>query len=248
MSAGHYFQLCRVLLPLTAAASFAACRSSEEFGTPFYQTTEDAGRADAASQPSGSAGRSGQAGAAGHDAAVHDDADSGTGTGSGSLGHQAGAGGAAGQPAAIGGSGGNGGNRAQAGAGGAVAGSGGASAGAGVGGSAGAAAQPAAVSFSDIYTGILATGCSCHNGGAGGLDLATRAIAYTNLVNVTSSNCPSDKRVVPGNANASVLYHSLAHTALGSCSIPSMPRSGSALTTTQLAQIATWINAGAAND
>lgn len=246
MSAGRYFQLCRVLLPLTAATVFAACSSSEEFGAPFSQSAQDAGGVDASSQPSGSAGRSGQGGAVSHDASVDDDGDSGTGTGSGSLGHAA-AGSTAGAAAAA--NGGSGGTRAQAGASGAAAGSGGLAGGAaGAGGSAGSTSQPAAVSFSDIYTGILATGCSCHNGGAGGLDLATRAIAYTNLVGVVSSNCPSEKRVAPGSANASVLYHSLAHTALGSCAVPSMPRGAAALTQAQLAEIAAWINAGALNN
>jgi hypothetical protein len=67
-------------------------------------------------------------------------------------------------------------------------------------------------------------------------------------VGVASTNCPSEQRVVPGKPSASVLVHSLAHTVLGTCTLPNMPRGGAMLTQAQLDQITAWISAGARND
>jgi hypothetical protein len=148
----------------------------------------------------------------------------------------AGGGAAAGMAGTLGGAGTAGG----AGEAGSAAGSGGA------GGNGGAPA--AAVSFSDIYTGIIAAGCSCHNGGAGGLDLATRALAYDNLVNMRSTSCTGELRVAPGDPDASVLLHSLDHTSPGDCEVPRMPRGGAMLSEAQRDQLRAWIRAGAQDD
>jgi hypothetical protein len=256
MHVKQYLQIYRAFMPLAAASALAACGIDlQSYGEPFFDlAARDAGVADAASnQPVETAGSTGGGSPAGSPAPVQNDADGGsrsdeTDAGEPELdgGLDAAADGGSGEHAE--GSGGNGGSGDHtAGAGGAAGQAGGSTGQAGGGGAAGGSTA-AAVSFSDIYTGILATGCSCHNGGAGGLDLATRNIAYANLVGVPSSSCLGEQRVVPGDAEASVLFHALAHTALGLCDVPTMPRSGAQLSAAQIDQLQAWITAGARDD
>lgn len=236
MNARQYFQICRAIMPLTAASVLAACGIDlESYGEPFFKLARDAGTEDAATdQPADTAGRS----AAGNPAPTQNAAggDGSTSADEDAI-EDAGVGEDASVPYPIGGAGGH-----TAGTGGA-----GGAAGSGHGGTGGGAGAgtSAAVSFSDLYTGIIATGCSCHNGGAGGLDLSTRNLAYASLVSVPSTSCFGEQRVVPGNADASVLFHSLSHTSLVFCEVPTMPRGSAQLSATQLAQLEAWINDGA---
>lgn len=243
MNARQYFQFYRAIMPLAAASALAACGIDlQSYGEPFFNLARDASVQDAdANQPAETAGRS----AGGSEAPLQNAADGGGGTGHDAGDPEdAGVGEDASVPSPVGGAGGH-----TAGAGGA-AGHGGHSGHGGsteaVGGAGGTIS--AAVSFSDLYTGIIATGCSCHNGGAGGLDLSTRSIAYASLVAMPSTSCFGEQRVVPGDAEASVLYHSLSHTSLVFCEVPSMPRGSAQLSTAQLAQLAAWINGGARDD
>jgi hypothetical protein len=64
--------------------------------------------------------------------------------------------------------------------------------------------------------------------------------AYTSIVNVTSSEQPKLKRVLPGDASNSYLYQKVASGA--------MPRSGGPLTPADIDLIRQWINAGAPNN
>jgi hypothetical protein len=242
MNARQYFQICRAIMPLAAATALSACGIDlESYGEPFFKLTRDAGAQDAAvDQPAETAGRSAAGAgpvqnAAGGGGRTNDDTDDMEDAGvdedasvpapiGGAGGHTAGAGGAGGAAVGgIGGMGGMGGNSAS---------------GAG-GGSA------VAVTFSDLYNGIIVSGCSCHNGGAGGLDLSTRSLAYASLVSVASTSCFGEQRVVPGDAEASVLFHSLSHTSMVFCDVPTMPRGSAQLTAAQLAQLEAWINGGA---
>jgi hypothetical protein len=91
-------------------------------------------------------------------------------------------------------------------------------------------------------------GCSCHAAGAGGLDLGSRALAYTNLVGVGSGACSGELRVAPGAPDRSVLVHALEHTDLGSCSVPQMPAGGALLDASALGLLRAWISAGAHDD
>jgi|GEM_PF-6536903 len=250
MNARQYFQISRATMPLLAATTLAACGIDlESYGEPFFKLTRDAGAQDAATdQPADTAGRSAAGSAApAQNAAggggsksvdVDDPEDAGIGEDAsaphpigGAGGHTAGAGGAA--------------DGVSGGAGGHTAGAGGAAD--GVSGGTGGGTS-AAVSFNDLYAGIIATGCSCHNGGAGGLDLSTRNLAYASLVSVASSSCFGEQRVVPGNAEASVLFHSLSHTSMVFCDVPTMPRGSAQLSAAQLAQLEAWINNGARDD
>ena len=250
MNARQYFQISRAIMPLVAASALAACGIDlESYGEPFFNLARDASVRDAAEdEPADNAGRSAEGSRAGTAAPGH------TAAGSGAQPRDAGAldagdaedagvdgegnAGAGGGFAA--GSGGQAGHTGHAGHAGTT---GAAGHSAGAGGS-----TPAAVSFSDIYTGIIAAGCSCHNGGAGGLDLSTRTIAYGSLVSAPSTSCFGELRVVPGDAQASVLFHSLAHTSLGFCEVPTMPRNSAQLSDAQLAALQAWIDAGARDD
>lgn len=125
----------------------------------------------------------------------------------------------------------------------------------------------AGTTFTEVYTTIIAptcTGSACHNssdtggsdaGDGSALDMSSQSIAYKQLVNVSAAgfSCAGmGIRVVPGNANSSLLYekvsevnppcgnqmpfHLLGHP-------PATP-----LTSAQQALIENWINDGAMND
>jgi hypothetical protein len=114
------------------------------------------------------------------------------------------------------------------------------------------------VSFSSIATNIFeATDSSgrlacvqCHNAGgarfAAGLNLE-RAVAYGQLVGVSSSERPGVLRVAPGDPDASYIVHKLE----GRADIVGvrMPRgTGPFLTEGQMAVIRRWIAEGAPNN
>ncbi len=110
--------------------------------------------------------------------------------------------------------------------------SGGAGGAAGAGGTSGPASG--ATTFTQIYQSILTVSCTgsqCHNPGKqGGVNFASQSSAYTSL----------KSRVVAGDAEASSFY------ALLNAGV--MPPVGNNLSSAQLAQLADWIDAGAAND
>ena len=90
---------------------------------------------------------------------------------------------------------------------------------------------------------FTAHGWTCHPP-LGGMDLSTSE-AYNNLVNVESLNHAPSLRVVPGDIEASVLWHKVTFTGeygLG------MPPDGSFLTPEELATIRDWIEQGALNN
>lgn len=184
----------------------------------------------------GAAGRSGAGGASGTAGMMATAGRSGAGAG-GMAG--AGMGGMAG--AGRGGMGGAGmGGMAGAGMGG--------MGGAGMGGMAGAAGGGAAT-FTQVYA-LIMTGCGCHvSGSSGGLSMANKMTAYTNLVGVDSTACSGQKRVVANDPANSVLFHSVDRTMLGSCRVPQMPAGGAAkLAQADIDRIRAWIMAGAMNN
>ena len=101
------------------------------------------------------------------------------------------------------------------------------------------------------------------------LDMSTQALAYSDLVGVAAAGAgagtsgvtcaslgasveggPVLLRVVPGDATDSLVYEKVDAKVLGvnpPCG-SAMPLAGAALTSDQVALLASWINAGASND
>ena len=102
-----------------------------------------------------------------------------------------------------------------------------------------------------IFTNRCA-GTTCHVGangnGGDGLNMNDKATAYRNLVGVNAGSCRGEKRVVAGNPDKSELYHSIAHTKLGSCSPPQMPLALPLLPQAEIDTVASWIRGGAPNN
>jgi hypothetical protein len=95
-----------------------------------------------------------------------------------------------------------------------------------------------------IFTNNAAKTCAqafCHSGShpAGDQNLE-KDKAYTNIVNVASSEVPKLKRVLPGDAANSYLFQKVVTGA--------MPRTGGPLTAGDVDLIRQWINAGAPNN
>lgn len=84
----------------------------------------------------------------------------------------------------------------------------------------------------------------CHPPYAG-MDLTTDS-AYSNLVNVTSSNYAPAKRVVPGDVDASVLWHKVTGDGTYGTMMP--PQGYTQLTLEELQAIRDWIEQGALNN
>lgn len=112
-----------------------------------------------------------------------------------------------------------------------------------------------AATFTTIYTGVMSSRCAipgCHVPPAptGALDLSTQAIAYASLVDVDAMGpaCgPTDfVRVVPGDAAMSLLYLKVSE-ATPACGAR-MPLTGEPLSAEEQALVASWINAGAADN
>jgi Cytochrome c. len=99
------------------------------------------------------------------------------------------------------------------------------------------------VSFSNQIQPIFNSQCTGCHGGTGGLTI-TAGVSYNNLVNVfAQSSCTSLKRVLPNDADNSVLYKKVSGTTCGN----QMPQGG-ALSTSDIALIRDWINQGAKNN
>jgi hypothetical protein len=95
--------------------------------------------------------------------------------------------------------------------------------------------------FSTEVLPILTTKCwTCHPPTAG-LDLSAE-MAYDDLVGMVSINYSPGIRVVPGDPEASVLWHKINFTEVYGLG---MPPNGSALAPEELATIRDWIQQGA---
>lgn len=112
--------------------------------------------------------------------------------------------------------------------------------------SSGGTEPPMNVSFSsEVQQIFAAAGCaasSCHGATqSAGLEL-TDTVAYENIVNVSSTEVPSLKRVLPGDAQNSYLIMKLeGRQTVGE----RMPRLAPALSTHNIEIIRTWIDEGA---
>jgi len=104
------------------------------------------------------------------------------------------------------------------------------------------------VSFKSDVLPIFKTACQGCHGVAGGLDLSD-AGAYGALVNMASTQCATDKRVLPADPGKSYLMWKLKGAApMGACyKGVQMPKGGS-LSTTEMATVSDWIAAGAMNN
>jgi hypothetical protein len=128
------------------------------------------------------------------------------------------------------------------------------------GGSSGGPLQP---TFSSLERGLFSQSCSgCHyptysvNGAAGGLDFtAPPATIYAALVSSGVSNDSFDvgrtafpERVVPGNAEQSLLYQKLARDAPGDHGSQMPPTRAGPFDPAALAAVRAWIESGAPNN
>jgi hypothetical protein len=113
------------------------------------------------------------------------------------------------------------------------------------------------VTFTMVYTDIVSTAClPCHAPGgtgaaAGGLNMSTQALAYTNLeTSASGASCRGLQLVVPGNAAMSLLVEKVesAEPPCGSRMPYGCAGASPCLSTSQIQEISDWINAGAKND
>ena len=105
---------------------------------------------------------------------------------------------------------------------------------------------PAAVTLTRLQNEIFTPICAqCHVGASApqGLRLDSEDNSYRHLVNVDSNEVPTLKRVAPGDPDASYLIHKVE----GRSSIVGsrMPLAQAALSSQQIADIRSWISAGA---
>jgi len=77
---------------------------------------------------------------------------------------------------------------------------------------------------------------------AEGLNLSSSSTGYAGLVNVSSTECTTKKRVLPGDSANSYLMNKL--TGLNMCFGSKMPKTGS-ISQAQLDTIQAWIDSGA---
>lgn len=112
-------------------------------------------------------------------------------------------------------------------------------------------ATPAAPSFKTDIVPIFTNNCAnagCHNNRnpAEGLDLSSAIPAYSGLVNVGSTQCTTNKRVVPSQPDQSYLIWKLEGT--GPCFSGSRMPKGTPLSAAQIATVRGWILSGATNN
>lgn len=102
--------------------------------------------------------------------------------------------------------------------------------------------------FSAIYSDVLSLRCAkggCHDGGHPRLNMPTKELAYSNLLNLNSSQ--GLKYIQPGSADSSYLFLKIILDPSGR-SGARMPRDGETngyLTNNQIAAIRDWIQDGA---
>lgn len=100
------------------------------------------------------------------------------------------------------------------------------------------------ISFAQDVQPIFNARCTSCHGGSAGLYL-TPTQSYSNLVNVPAqAGCTTEQRVLPGNAQASVLHKRISGAACGD----QMPRGQTPLSAADIQKIADWINQGALNN
>ena len=113
-----------------------------------------------------------------------------------------------------------------------------------------------AATFTQVYGDIISPICvQCHNPNGigvsiGHLDMSTKALAFTDLVNVEAmgQSCGGmGTRVIPGNAAGSIMFEKIDPGTPAPCG-SKMPLGLAPLTTAQADEIQSWINAGALND
>lgn len=112
-------------------------------------------------------------------------------------------------------------------------------------------AKTSGVSLSGQVQPILTRDCTsgaCHGGRnpAQGLDLSSAAASYASLVNVASSQCPTTRRVLPGQQDMSYLMWKLQGS--GPCFSGSQMPKGQPLSAADQATIRGWIASGAPNN
>ena len=111
----------------------------------------------------------------------------------------------------------------------------------------------AAPSFSADIQPIFTNRCAiggCHSvrSQLGGLVLAA-GVAHQNIVNKPSATDPTRQiRVVPGNADTSLVYRVLLADPARRSGLPRMPLALKPLTENQIQNIRNWINTGAPNN
>jgi hypothetical protein len=108
-------------------------------------------------------------------------------------------------------------------------------------------ASPAPPAFSEVYA-VMERSCGggmsgCHiTGMSAGLKMPDATAALASLVNVASSKCPGELRVVPGDAEGSLLVQVLEGST--ACVKP-MPLGRDTLSADDLELVRTWIDDGA---
>jgi len=109
----------------------------------------------------------------------------------------------------------------------------------------------APVTFTELYTTIISKSClPCHSMGGGKtmgmLDMTTQATAYTSLMGAVAGGCAGNGMfVVAGQHAMSLLWKKIQP--MPPCGVQ-MPKTGTLLTAAQIAEFATWIDSGAANN
>lgn len=106
--------------------------------------------------------------------------------------------------------------------------------------------------FTNVYTTVIQGTCtSCHTAGhSTGLDLSSKAAAYSNLVNKAAgtggtTSCAGKTRVTPSAVAASLLFKKIDHST--DCGNP-MPLGGTKLSADKIKLVGDWISAGAKDD
>lgn len=104
-----------------------------------------------------------------------------------------------------------------------------------------------AANVQPIFTANCLTN-ACHAGAnpAQGLALTSASVSYSNLVNVSSGQCPTVKRVLPNQPTMSYLMWKLQGA--GACFSGSRMPKGAPLAAADLATVSGWISAGALNN
>jgi hypothetical protein len=111
---------------------------------------------------------------------------------------------------------------------------------------------PAAPTFATVYSTVIMPNCGCHTDAtgpgvtSGKLDMTSESKAYANLVNVAAMGTACGgmgTRVVPNNANSSILFEKVnpSSSRCGS----QMPLSAGNLSAFDVSLIENWINSGA---
>ena len=111
---------------------------------------------------------------------------------------------------------------------------------------------PPASTLTELQTNIFGPRCSsCHSGvGAalpGVMNLSSAASSFAALVNVTSLETPTLKRVTPSDSTNSYIVHKLLGTDIAAGS-SRMPLGGPFLDQATIDQVKSWIDAGALNN